>query len=228
MMSVPQFMGWCRNVVSWWYLYNSERELDAVILEINNSYKEKRNILLRVRPTSDKVTSSQPSPNPEFIDTRRLVQSLPSETKAKFYGGEWHKYIFASPFEKVDGVVSQRMLDPLKPSAWTSKASFSNMTTLEDTGEVRMATRLVCDGPPIDPTQMNSWQVVKLVFRLTLPGILATAEIIFMALKIRFSGAMKMNKKPPVRNGSVGRYITKMELSVSLTAVLQCFANANH
>ncbi|KAL2786486.1 hypothetical protein BJX66DRAFT_328544 [Aspergillus keveii] len=230
MMSVPQFMGWCRNVVSWWYLYNSERELDAIILEINNSYKEKRNILLRVRPTSDKVTPSQPSPNPEFIDTRRLVQSLPSETKAKFYGGEWHKYIFASPFEKVDGVVSQRMMDPLKPSAWTSKASFSNMTTLEDTGEVRMATRLVCVGPPIDPTQMNSWQVVKLVFCLTLPGILATAEIILMALKIRFSGAMKMNKKPPVRNGSVGRYITKMELdleAVFRTYLARCIANCS-
>ncbi|KAJ0418749.1 hypothetical protein BJY00DRAFT_287319 [Aspergillus carlsbadensis] len=214
MMSVPQFMGFCRNVVSWWYLYNEQRELDAIILEINNSYKEKRNILLRVRPTSDKLTPSQLTPKAEFIDTRRLVQSLPSETKAKFYGGEWRKYIFASPFEKVDGVVSQRMMDPLKPSAWASNASFSNMTTLEETGEVRMATRLVCDGPPIDPTKMSSWEVIKLVFSMTLPGMLTTAEIILMALKIRFSGTMKMNKKPPVRSGSVGRHITKMEFDL--------------
>jgi hypothetical protein len=214
MMSVPQFMGWYRNVVSWWYLYNEQRELDALILEINNSYEEKRNILIRVRPTSDKLSALPSSPNAEFIDNRQLVQSLPSETRAIFYGGEWYKYIFASPFEKVDGVVSQRMMDPLKRSAWTSKASFSNMTTLDETGQVRMATRLVCDGPPIDPMQMSNWDVIKLVFRMTLPGMLTTAEIVIKALRIRFSGAMQMNKKTPVRSGSVGRHITKMELYV--------------
>ncbi|KAL2852057.1 hypothetical protein BJY01DRAFT_244673 [Aspergillus pseudoustus] len=228
LMSAPQFLGWCRNVVSWWYLYNEQRELDALILEINNSYWEKRNILIRVRPTSDKLATSLSSENPEFIDTRRLVQSLPSQTQAKFYGGEWHKYIFASPFEKVDGVVSQRMMDPLKPSAWTSNASFSNMTTLEDTGEVRMATRLVCDGPPIDPTQMSCWDVIKLIFRMTIPGILTTAEIVLKALKIRFSGAMVMNTKTPVRSGSVGRHITKMELDLEgifRACLARCVAN---
>ncbi|KAL2849675.1 hypothetical protein BJX68DRAFT_255383 [Aspergillus pseudodeflectus] len=214
MMSVPQFMGWYRNVVSWWYLYNEQRELDALILEINNSYEEKRNILIRVRPTSDKLSALPSSPNAEFIDDRQLVQSLPSETRARFYGGEWYKYIFASPFEKVDGVVSQRMMDPLKRSAWTSKASFSNMTTLDETGQVRMATRLVCDGPPIDPMQMSNWDVIKLVFRMTLPGMLTTAEIVIKALRIRFSGAMQMNKKTPVRSGSVGRHITKMEFDL--------------
>ncbi|KAL3459540.1 hypothetical protein BJX64DRAFT_291207 [Aspergillus heterothallicus] len=228
LMSVPKFMGMARNVVSWWYLYNEQRELDALILEINNSYWEKRNILMRVRPTSDKLNTSTKAGNAEFIDTRHLVQSLPSETKAKFYGGEWNKYIFASPFEKVNGVVSQRMMDPLKPSAWTSNASFSNMTTLEETGEVRMATRLVCDGPPIDPSQMTSWDVIKLVFRMTLPGMLTTAEIVVKALKIRFSGAMVMNKKTPVRSGSIGRHITKMELDLEAifrAYIARCIAN---
>lgn len=205
-------MGWSRNVVSWWYLYNEDRELDALILEINNSYWEKRNILLRIKPTSDKLKPPESSETGEYLDIRQSVRSLPTATKAKFYGGEWRKYIFASPFEKVDGLVSQRMMDPLNPCAWTSDATFSNMTTLEETGEVRMATRLICDGSPIDPTLMSWRDVAKLVFQWTLPVITTTPEIIFKALKIRLLGQMKMNSKPPVRSGSVGRPIEKLEV----------------
>lgn len=200
--------------MSWWYLYTEDRELDALILEINNSYWEKRNILLRLKPTSGKTNPIKSSEISEYLDRRQLVYSLPTATKAKFYGGDWHKYVFASPFEKVDGVVSQRMMDPLSPCSWAPDATFSNMTTLEDTGEVRMATRLTCDGHPIDPTQMSCLDVARLVLHWTLPGIMTTPEIVFKALKIRFSGQMKMNSKPPVRSGSVGRHITRLEMYV--------------
>lgn len=207
-------MGWSRSVVSWWYLYNEDRELDALILEINNSYWEKRNILLRIKPASDKLWQPESSAKAEFLDRQQSVRSLPTTTKANFYGGEWRKYIFASPFEKVDGLVSQRMMDPLNPSAWTSDATFSNMTTLEESGEVRMATRLTCDGCPVDPTVMSCLDVAKFVLQWTLPGIMTTPEIIFKALKIRFLGRMKMNSKPPVRSGSVGRPIQKLEMYI--------------
>ncbi|PTU22057.1 hypothetical protein P175DRAFT_0435761 [Aspergillus ochraceoroseus IBT 24754] len=214
-LSVPQFLGWVRNVVVWWYLYNENRELDAVILEINNSYWEKRNVLVRVDRVSDKPTLPAEAPEAlQYLDDRQLVQSLPSAPRATFYKGVWHKYIFASPFEKVDGVVSNRFIDPLQPSAWKANAPFSNMVTMEESGEVRMTTRLTCAGPPIDPTQMSAWDVARLVFWWTLPGVLTTPEIVFKALKIRFSGAMKMNSKPPVRSGSVGRNIKKLEIDL--------------
>ncbi|KAL4768011.1 hypothetical protein BDW60DRAFT_226024 [Aspergillus nidulans var. acristatus] len=217
LLTVPQFLGFARSVVSWWYLYNAERELDAIILEINNSYWEKRNILIRLKPSSesDKLTA-QPNPPSaiEYLDKTHLIHSLPTLTQSKFYTGTWHKYVFASPFEKVDGVVSQRMMDPLNPSAWEPTSSFSNMTTLEETGEVRMATRLTCAGAPMDPTTITTWQLAKFLLKWTIPGIFTTPEIIFKAIKIRFSGAMKMNKKPPVRSGSVGRHISSLELSL--------------
>jgi hypothetical protein len=198
--------------VTWWYLYSEQRELDAMILEINNSYWEKRNVFLRVRPASDKlVNPPEASERAEYLDDHQSVQSLPSAPRASFYKGTWHKYIFASPFEKVDGVVSNRLMDPVQPGSWKANAPFSNMTTLEDSGEVRMATRLTCDGPPIDPSQMSAFDVAKFLFRWTLPGMLTTPEIIFKALKIRFTGLMRMNSKPPVRSGSVGRHITKLE-----------------
>ncbi|KAJ5802447.1 uncharacterized protein N7503_004897 [Penicillium pulvis] len=215
LLSVPQFLGWSRSVVSWWYLYNKDRELDTVILEINNSYWEKRNVFLRVNPTCDEPLSPpEASKLIKYLDHRQLVQSLKSAPRANFYKGIWSKYIFASPFEKVDGLVSNRMMDPLQPAAWKPNTSFSNMTTMEESGEVRMATRLTCDGPPIDPTKMSSLDVARFVFQWTIPGMLTTPEIIIKALKIKFKGMMKMNSKPPVRSGSVGRAVTPLEIKL--------------
>ncbi|KAJ5660070.1 hypothetical protein N7507_006521 [Penicillium longicatenatum] len=98
LLSVPQFLGWSRSVVSWCYLYNGDRELDAVILEINNSYWEKRNVFLRVSPTSDEPLSPPETSNSiEYLEDRQLVQTVKSAPRAKFYKGIWSKYIFASP-----------------------------------------------------------------------------------------------------------------------------------
>ncbi|KAM0665941.1 hypothetical protein ACQRIU_005285 [Beauveria bassiana] len=47
LVSVPRFLCWSRSVVSWWYLYAADRRLDAVIMEINNSFDEKRPVLFR-------------------------------------------------------------------------------------------------------------------------------------------------------------------------------------
>ncbi|KAL4904130.1 hypothetical protein BDW74DRAFT_185791 [Aspergillus multicolor] len=221
LLTVPKFLSFSRNVVSWWYLYNRERELDALILEINNSYNEKRNVFLRLTSSSSSGKPSVNAPetcsgeNGEYLDPEKLIRSLPTASKAKFYTGIWRKQVFASPFEKVDGLVSQRMMDPLSPESWNFSASFSNMTTLdEDSKQVRMATRLTCTQPPLDPTSMSRWELASFLLKWSVPGIFTTLEIIIKALEIKFSGKMKMNNKPPVRSGSVGRYISKLELKL--------------
>ncbi|OJJ47352.1 hypothetical protein ASPZODRAFT_25410 [Penicilliopsis zonata CBS 506.65] len=211
LLGVPQFLGFSRAVVSYWYLYNAEKELDAVILEINNSYWEKRNVFLRLNG-SGKAANNEDKEH--YLDALHLIQSLPSSPHSNFYQGTWDKKIFASPFEKVDGQVSNRFMDPLQPASWKPNASFANMTTLDETsGTVKMVTRMTCSGLPIDPCEMSAWQVLCFVLRWTLPGMLTTGYIVFHALRIRFT-LMRMMKKPPVRMGSVGRYPTKNELNL--------------
>ena len=56
-MSVPRFLWWERNVVSFWYLYSASQELDAMIMEINNSFDEKRNVLFQLQPESESPTA---------------------------------------------------------------------------------------------------------------------------------------------------------------------------
>ncbi|KAM3476310.1 hypothetical protein MY8738_007014 [Beauveria namnaoensis] len=55
LVSVPRFLCWSRSVVSWWYLYAADRRLDAVIMEINNSFDEKRPVLFRAESDEGKL-----------------------------------------------------------------------------------------------------------------------------------------------------------------------------
>ncbi|PYI00079.1 hypothetical protein BO71DRAFT_393709 [Aspergillus ellipticus CBS 707.79] len=216
LLAVPQFLGWSRAVVTWWYLYSEARELDAMILEINNSYDEKRNVFLKVNRVSEPQSpqSTELPATSTYLDSRCKVQSLLSNPQSTFYKGIWTKRIFASPFEKVNGQVTNRFMDPLQPESWKFNAPFSNMTTLGESGEVKMATRMTCAETPLDPTQMTTLQLVKFLLRWTLPGTLTTIFIIATAIRIRFTGLMKMMRKPPVRSGSVGRHPTKTELDL--------------
>lgn len=204
-------------MVSWWYLYTEERELDAMILEINNSYDEKRNIFMKVSRVSEQpLKTSASSKTAEYLDDFYKVRSLSSLPQSTFYKGTWTKTIFASVFEKVDGLVTNRFMDPLQPTSWKPNASFSNMTTIGESGEVKMATRMTCCETPIDPTQMSSFQLLKFLLQWTVPGILTTAHIVFQALRIHYTGLMKMYAKTPVRAGSVARHATKPEMYVSI------------
>ncbi|PYI11758.1 hypothetical protein BO78DRAFT_302795 [Aspergillus sclerotiicarbonarius CBS 121057] len=214
LLGIPQFLGWSRSVVSWWYLYTEERELDAMILEINNSYDEKRNIFMKVSRVSEQPLKVPECSQTEYLDDYYKVRSVSSLPQSTFYKGTWTKTIFASVFEKVDGLVTNRFMDPLQPASWKPNASFSNMTTIGVSGEVKMATRMTCYGPALDPTQMSSFQLLKFLLQWTVPGILTTAHIIFQALRIHYTGLMKMNVKTPVRTGSVARHATKTEIDL--------------
>ncbi|RAL03898.1 uncharacterized protein BO80DRAFT_422808 [Aspergillus ibericus CBS 121593] len=214
LLGIPQFLGWSRSVVSWWYLYTADRELDAMILEINNSYDEKRNIFMKVSRVSDPPLHPPESTQKEFLDHSYQVRSLPSRPQSTFYKGVWTKHIFASVFEKVDGLVTNRFMDPLQPASWKPNASFSNMTTIAESGEVKMVTRMTCREPAIDPTQMTSLQLLKFLLHWTVPGLLTTAHIVFQALLIHYTGLMKMYVKTPVRTGSVGRHATQTEIDL--------------
>ncbi|RAL11765.1 uncharacterized protein BO97DRAFT_478219 [Aspergillus homomorphus CBS 101889] len=192
MLSVPRFFWWSRSVVTWWYLYNAERELDAVIMEINNSYDEKRNYFFRVERGENTIPAAETDDAAEkrFLDDSYKVRTMSSKPTSTFYKGTWQKFIFASPFEKVDGAIANRFMDLAHESAWKPNATLLNTNTLSPAGKVKMITRMTSCGPPLDPSQMT---------------------VSDTALRIRFRGLMKMMDKTPVRSGSIGRHPTKTE-----------------
>ncbi|KAI2843105.1 hypothetical protein CBS76997_8901 [Aspergillus niger] len=119
MISVPRFLWWQKSAISYWYLYSPTRELTAMIMEINNSFYEKRNIFFRL--TGDGMPVDEPpSPSSTIITsakgTRESVslRSHSPASKRKYYKGYWDKVIFGSPFEKVGGYMLAKTVDILR------------------------------------------------------------------------------------------------------------------
>ncbi|PYH80276.1 hypothetical protein BO82DRAFT_433466 [Aspergillus uvarum CBS 121591] len=214
LLTVPRFFWWSRSVVSWWYLYNADRELDAMIMEINNSYDEKRNYFFRVERGETPIPAlkkGNETDKPHFLDDASTIRSAPSQPKATYYKGTWQKFIFASPFEKVDGAIANRFMDLAHGAPWKPNATLLNTNTLSPQGKVKMVTRITCCGTPLDPAQMGFSDLARIVLRWTLPGVLTTPYIVLEALRIRWKGWMKMMEKTPVRSGSIGRHPTRAE-----------------
>jgi hypothetical protein len=225
MMSVPRFLWWERSVVSFWYLYSPSQELDAVIMEINNSFDEKRNVLFQVEPESDKPKPVTEIDNFEreakYLDKNKNVMSLPSMSSARFYKGVFEKRIFASPFERVEGSISTRFIDPLHISLQKPTASIAKVASTGLAGESRMVTSISCKEPPIDPVNVTTAHLAKRIFLWTFPATLTTPRIIYQALKFQYvQGLMHMMDRPTIQPGSVARHPTSIERYILLPILL--------
>ncbi|CAI7665866.1 unnamed protein product [Penicillium viridicatum] len=216
LMSVPRFLWWERNVVSFWYLYSASQELEATIMEINNSFDEKRNVLFQLQPESESLTTKMDlAKEPKYLDQKKTVLSLPSLPSARFYKGIWEKHIFASPFEKVEGSISTRFMDPLQASSFKPTDSIANVVSVGVAGESKMVTRISCREPPVNPVSVTAAHLVKSIFQWTVPGTLTTPRILFQALKIKYvQGLMEMMDRPVIQPGSVARHPTSIERSL--------------
>ncbi|KAF5696561.1 hypothetical protein FGLOB1_13418 [Fusarium globosum] len=161
-----------------------------MIMEINNSFDEKRNVLFRVDPN----------------------RSEHGEPRNALYTGYWKKEVYASPFERVEGKLVEKVADPLHAADLVSGKTLTITSAVSDEGKLKFTTRISLDGAPIDPTGATFLQMLRILVQWTLPGTLTTPRIIFQAMRIHhYLGTMKMKTKPVIRPGSVPRHATKSE-----------------
>lgn len=185
-----------------------------MIIEINNSFDEKRNVLFRLHGTRalEKSLDTTEALETEYLDMKRTVASLTSRPSSVYYKGHWEKNIYSSPFEKLGDLVGERFMDPTSSAAWEKMRSMSNTTTLSAGGHPKMMTRMLCRSHPVDPTNASWLTVAKLLVWWTLPVTLTTPRILYQALRISYLGLMRMLDKPDVRTGSESRRATRSEL----------------
>ena len=178
-------------------------------MEVNNSFDEKRNVLFKVSHRDGDEPTVDPT---KWASDSAQTKSLPPSPQAVVYSGSWEKKIFASPFEKVQGSISARFMDPLNKDVGKRGPPLSTTTSLGVDGQRRMSTQLSCLGPPTDPENLGFIQLVRIMLFWTLPSILTTPRIIFQAMKLHhFLGSMKMMEKPVVRPGSEPRPASQSE-----------------
>ncbi|GKZ81672.1 hypothetical protein AnigIFM56816_006194 [Aspergillus niger] len=216
MISVPRFLWWQKSAISYWYLYSPTRELTAMIMEINNSFYEKRNIFFRL--TGDGMPIDEPpSPSSTIIasakGTRESVslRSHSPASKRKYYKGYWDKVIFGSPFEKVEGYMLAKTVDILRGPSLQSTLSSNNPD-----GQVKVTSRLASWGNPVDPLTASGWDIARFISRWTHVGALSAPRIVKEALRIRFRGNLKYLQRPEVHPGTNPRKETNVERYLEL------------
>ncbi|KKK26017.1 hypothetical protein AOCH_006491 [Aspergillus ochraceoroseus] len=182
LVSMPQFLGYQRNLVCFWYLYSSSRELTAMVMEVNNYWGQRKIAFSRLvgeSPLPTSSSSSSSSSSPEV--THRSVSgptasSHHSHPRHQSYRGHWDKDMFISPFEKVEGSIALRFSDPLAPNA----RLHITIALLSVTGKPRLIGRVFCpeDHDSLAPRTASSWQLLRFLPYWT--GVLVVTELLIM------------------------------------------------
>ncbi|RAQ49727.1 hypothetical protein AFGD_002589 [Aspergillus flavus] len=225
LISVPRFLWFQKSAISYWYLYSSNRELTAMIMEINNSFFEKRNFFFRVTGDGMAVDSANNWSTTTTVSAKGYHDKLslhfsPSMPKSKQYKGSWEKDIFGSPFEKVGGLMVSKSIDPvLGPSIQ------SNLSSNTPDGQVKVTSRLSSWGEPVDPLAAPGRIIARFIARWTHVGVLSAPRIVKQALRIRLRGKLTYLKRPEVRPGSIPRKETEIERRVWCSHVLFSMPN---
>ncbi|KAJ5257719.1 hypothetical protein N7524_009275 [Penicillium chrysogenum] len=217
LISIPQFLWWTKSPISYWYLYSPLKELSGIIMEINNSYGEKKNAFCRL--TKEDSSCYEKSKSCEAFSTvsgsgphgDQLVQFTSSAPTAKYYKGSWEKDIFASPFEKVEGGFALRFMDPLDPAPEKGGPLHSNMTLMSTSGKPKISSRLFSVAAPIDPLLVSSWELASFLLSWSFVVPVSIGRIVVEALRIRFRGNMPYLNKPDVKKGNIPRNASETE-----------------
>ncbi|KAI9375774.1 hypothetical protein BJX61DRAFT_79048 [Aspergillus egyptiacus] len=235
LITMPQFLGYQRNLVCFWYLYSASRELTAMVMEVNNYWGQRKIAFTRLtgecplspselqtqRPSSAIATWRRDAPAPEGRSTSVSESCQPQSSSSSSslfhhssprhasYRGNWDKDMFISPFEKVEGSIALRLSDPLAP---TNTALHITITLLSPTGNPRLIGRVFTrnNDPIVDPRTASPWTLLRFLPYWTTVLVVTELLIIVAALRIRSNGT-PMHPMPEVRANNIPRDETDIE-----------------
>ena len=124
LVTAPRVLGFTFNPVSFWYLYSHAMELRAMILEVNNTFGERRMYLLQEEDHNDDREGSAIGfeKDGEVSIESRAVKG------AKKFKSNVNKDFHVSPFNDREGVYSLSALDPFAHGG--KGAKIDNVITL--------------------------------------------------------------------------------------------------
>lgn len=196
LITAARFAGYNFNPVSLWYLYSGDKTLSAVVLEVNNTFDERRPYLL-VRGRSPE--SSHPS------DDQRL-QIKGSRVK------DFH----VSPFNSRTGSYSVDTRDPLGPGMNGFRGIEVTITLNSSKGQPKLVARLLSDGPAVDPASLSTLSKSTFLARWFWVGFATLPRIFWQAALLLYRLKLDMRNKPEPLVGTLGRHATPVEEKLEL------------
>ncbi|KAI5367378.1 hypothetical protein Slin15195_G025050 [Septoria linicola] len=197
LVTAPRFLGYSFNPVSFWYLYDSHASLKYMILEVNNTFDERRMYLLK----SDHTASDE--------------ESESKSGEALIFTDSWEKDFHVSPFNSRKGSYSLKAIDPLAAYERTGQIKIDNTIVLKSSKEhPKIVARVFSEGAPREPEKITTSELVKFIAGWWWVGLATFPRIVWQAQKLLFRRKLHVWYRPEVVQTSIGRVYTAEERSL--------------
>jgi DUF1365 family protein len=188
LVTAPKFLGYSFNPVSFWYIFDENDRLAMMVLEVNNTFDERRMYLLK-----------------NGVDASQAEESL-----AKFRKN-WGKDFHVSPFNSRKGAYSLTAVNPFNAEHFKAPGIDSTIVLSSSKKHSKLVARLYSESPPIEADSISLQQLLTLALQwgwqgfFTFPRILKEASLLFFRRKLH------VWLRPEVTASSVGRAATDLE-----------------
>ncbi|KAF2492347.1 DUF1365-domain-containing protein [Lophium mytilinum] len=191
LVTASRVLGYSFNPVSFWYIYGHDQTLKMMILEVNNTFDERRIYLLRAQPSG--------GTDPNDMSTTSKFRNV------------WQKDFHVSPFNSLKGSYSLKTTDPF--NAGSSTVDIDNTITLMSSkNHAKLVARIFSIGSPLDPDTFSGWDTFCFMLQYWWIGLVTFPRIVREATKLFFVRSLHVWFRPEVALTSIGRNASKEEI----------------
>ncbi|KAI1773462.1 hypothetical protein F4818DRAFT_110435 [Hypoxylon cercidicola] len=204
LVTAAKFLGYHFNPVSFWYLYSADKRLAATILEVNNTFDERRMYFLT--PDDDAVAIEAPQNNAATGDSQTHQPDGSKPLKQT-----WPKDFHVSPFNSRKGAYSLIAHDPLHSNMEGRGPINSTINLISSKKNAKLVARVFSEGGAIDPTKMTILQKLRFFTSWWWVGFVTFPRIVKEAAVLFFQRKLHVWYRPEPLNTNIGRHADKIE-----------------
>jgi DUF1365 family protein len=195
LITAPRFLGYSFNPVSFWYIFTKDNHLAMMILEVNNTFDERRMYLLKAGETDG---------------TDDDVEGRTEETPTRFKNN-WAKDFHVSPFNSRKGRYSLSAINPYASSSSNAPILDNTIVLKSSKNHPKLVARVFSEGTPIDPLTASPWDNARFLIAWFWVGFATSPRILKEAFLLFFKRDLHVWLRPEVLPESLGRRANSAE-----------------
>ncbi|KAF7545704.1 hypothetical protein G7Z17_g8968 [Cylindrodendrum hubeiense] len=200
LVTAARFLGYHFNPVSFWFLYSREKVLSAIVLEVNNTFGERRPYLVERDFAAEAKHIRDPTTTAQGEEaTRPRVKGI------------WKKDFHVSPFNSRQGSYSLLASDPLGPDMQGFLGIDVTINLVSSKGHPKLVARLFSEGEATKPSTMSLAQKTKFLVDWSWVGFVTFPRIVKEAALLFFKRKLHVWYRPEPLKESMGRLADSTE-----------------
>ncbi|KAF5010018.1 hypothetical protein FDECE_3797 [Fusarium decemcellulare] len=200
LVTAARFLGYHFNPVSFWFLYSHDKVLSAIVLEVNNTFGERRPYLV----TRD------------FEAEAKHIRGHNADSEQNEYQrarvkASWQKDFHVSPFNSRKGSYSLLASDPLGPEMEGFRGIDITINLSSSKGHSKLVARLFSEGEALNPDTFSVIQKAEFLLGWFWVGFVTFPRIVKEAAALFFKRGLHVWYRPEPLKESMGRLADKTE-----------------